>query len=61
MNFCKDCKHMITDKDGKQEFSKCGVIYYVNPVTGEKVNSFCLMMRDTGGECGPDAKLFEDK
>lgn len=64
MKFCKNCKWMRLDANGRLTFAQCvnPAISKYDPVTGE-LKSFCeTERRDFGSatsKCGPDGNLFE--
>jgi len=58
--FCKDCKHFR--RSSLSVLDACKAREHIEPVRGEKAGvERAWRMRETGFECGKNAKLFEPK
>lgn len=65
MNFCKDCTHLLGNRNYAENWQnwKCGKtkeIVGVNPVNGEPIIKayFCSAMREVPADCGPEGKWY---
>ena len=67
---CQQCKHCAVSygQDG-QAIMRCAVSQHKDPLvrrmhagrTMSDMRIYCIDARDEGGDCGPDAKLWEGK
>lgn len=63
MKFCRDCAH----SRGSSHFPEVGRLTHCVksihrcPVDGHEEMSLCYDARSPSGQCGPDARLFEEK
>lgn len=66
MKFCKNCQHFRASlhPDPKMDYAKCArtVVIEPHPVSGamQSKMSFCETQRAMYGECGVDAKFYEE-
>ncbi len=61
---CKDCKYVKRDLNFSYQFACCthpDLTIRIDMVTGKPLPHFADFERASYGECGPDAKLFEQR
>lgn len=65
MKICKDCKHQYRtggfDAWSFGVYVACDYHKKLHPVFGTPLYNVCSKMREPGGECGPEGKLWETK
>ena len=64
MKFCKDCKYLDASMfmdDYMHYCSHPSAVSSINPVSGSKDYNRAVYMRASLIQCGPEAKLFEQK
>lgn len=62
MNICVNCVHYNHHEMVKfRSNHRCALSERISPVTGERDLPDCAELRDEGGECGPEGRLFGSK